>query len=248
MVVYSSTSYIDKRLARKKKMKRYGALVLGWLCLLGAAYLVFVTDTFRFREVSAGGDAAKEIFWFPQHPFFWQSLQIVNPRLALISVRKNFLSRTITLSAEAREKYGVWCAAGTAIKEDASGASRCFWFDRKGVLFREAPTVSGTLIPKINEVSSRDLKIGNAIFNDETREYVLHIFEIFQKAQVALLDLKIENLESQEITAELLHNVPAYFSLRFDSSFAVPALLELKPKLATLSYIDFRSQNRVYYR
>lgn len=250
MVVYTSVSYTDKKRARRKKIKRYFLLVCVMLILAGSVYLLFFTDIFRFKEVRTSSDdlsALSEISWFPDYPYFWQSPRIENPHLASVSFQRNFLSKVLTLVVTEREKYGVWCGE-SASSTNAVQVANCFWFDKNGVLFREAPMVEGTLIPKIRDFTGRNLTIGNTIFEGRFTSDVLRIFELFQRAQIALIDLRVDDLASQELTADLLQKVPVYFSLRFDPSFALPALLDLKSKLTQLSYIDFRSQNKVFYK
>jgi hypothetical protein len=251
MVVYTSVSYTDKKRARNKRLKRYLALLLCVLLAFGAAYLLFFTDIFRFKEIKVVGEGIADISWFPPHPFYWQSLQVHNPHLALVSVQKSFFRKTIVLSVKEREKQGVWCGVKVSagdVEGQAARTTKCLWFDKEGVLFREAPSVDGTLIPVIKEFSSHERRVGESLLSASSTQYVLKIFDIFKEADIALVGLRMEDGKSDEVIADLLGEVEVYFSTRFDSSFALPALAQLKPKLRKLSYIDFRSQNRVYYR
>lgn len=109
----------------------------------------------------------------------------------------------------------------------------------------------GQLINKVNDFSGRLLKLGEPILDKKFANNIFKIFEILEKSDLKIKSLKLEDIALQEIIADsgtsLLPKI--YFSLRFNSEFALTAIESLKKNgLEKIEYIDFRVENRAYYK
>lgn len=251
MVVYTNLSYTDKKREKRRRWKLRFLFLFTAFILCGAAYSVFFTDIFRFKEVKIEGSHAleeKEIFNVASHPFFWERINISNFGLGSVDIKKDFFRRVLTIDVKERVRYGVLCNEKSISPDMTDQKTRCFWFDEGGILFAEAPKVDGILIPQIRDFSSRQIKIGDQLLEERFTSNVLKIFEIFKKSDIAIKGLKIKDITKQEVEAELLDGPVVYFSMRFDPAFAFSVLESLKTKMNGLSHIDLRSENKVFYR
>lgn len=146
---------------------------------------------------------------------------------------------------------------GTQINADKNSlasptpaGTRCFWFDKAGMLFAEAPATDGGLIYKIDDFSGRTLSLGSSLFPHESfTTNVVGIFEVLRSANLPMRTLEVHALENQEVTAVQRGLPPVYFSLRNDPYFAVTPLRTLATAgLSKLAYIDVRIPNRIFYK
>lgn len=175
-------------------------------------------------------------------------------------IKKSLLNRIIEITVKERERFGAWCPSplkDNSSVEASTGASQfskgggCFWFDKNGLVFDEAPYTEGFLINKVNDYSGRTLKAGDLVLPDNFFQNFLKVYTVFDKVGLKANNLSLNNLDSQEIILEASDNLPKiYFSLRFDPNFSISGLNSLKqdPGLDKLSYIDLRTENRVYYK
>jgi len=130
-------------------------------------------------------------------------------------------------------------------------SASCWWFDKNGILFEEAPLSEGNLINKVDDFSERALKIGEPALEERLFSNLIKIFEVLEKSDLKIKSLRLEKLELQEIVANPLNNSfpKIYFSLRIDPKFAIAALESLKNLgLERIEYIDLRVENRAYYK
>lgn len=242
MVVYTNATYTDKKRIRRRRWKLRLFAILLFSVLGGISYLVFFTPMFRFREVRIVGNRIlqpTDIFNAQRHPYLWDSIAIEHAGIGKTKVEKDILRRTLTIQIEERIKYGVWCGADLTV---------CYWFDAEGVLFAEAPDVEGMLIPKLLDMSGKTLRTGDLISEERFVANVLRIFDVLKKADMPVEELKIEDDSRQEVIAELVSGPRIYFSMRFDPSSTHEPLKALKGKFSSISYIDLRAENKVYYK
>jgi len=127
----------------------------------------------------------------------------------------------------------------------------CYWFDKNGVLFAVAPSLEGNAINKVDDFSGRDLKLGDSILGENLTPNLIKIFNVLENSGLGIRALKLENLDLQEIVFEQSQtSLPKiYFSLRGNPVFISPAIEDLKKTgLEKIEYVDFRVENRVYYK
>ncbi|MBI5079417.1 hypothetical protein HZB06_01970, partial [Candidatus Wolfebacteria bacterium] len=160
------------------------------------------------------------------------------PQIAELKIEKYYFNRLIKISVKEREKFGIWCQE-----------TRCWWFDKNGVIFLEAPSMEGGLINKINDFSGRPLELGDKILEEKFLSNLLKIFEIIEKSDLKIKSLRLEDIALQEVIADLPPLPKIYFSLRIDPSFTLAALEAMKKNgLGKIEYIDLRTENRAYYK
>lgn len=189
------------------------------------------------------------------------------PAFSNLEISKNYFKREINVKFEKREKFGAWCQQTLTNADYAQTnaeieknqfesvlslyKSACWWFDRNGIIFEKAIKAEGEMIYKIQDNSERRLNPGESIFEKRLFENLLKIFEILQMANLNIKTLYIDNLALEEAEVRpLINSIPQiYFSLRFDPTFALTAIESLKKTgLEKVQYIDFRVENRVYYK
>lgn len=261
-----------------KKFRKYKiiASVAGFLILLvGIFYAVVYSPLFYTTQIDTdiktdlyGYDIVNDLkdffvnqskitkFLGPNNILIWNANKLnkfeKDSEIAEISFEKDYVERTVKISVKLRERFGVWCNNKLqTINDEQQVIFSCYWFDKDGVLFGIAPELEGNAINKVDDFSGRDLKLGDLALNNRFITNLIGIFEVLEKSNLGIRALKLENLDLQEI----IFNQPQtllpkiYFSLRFNSEFSLPAIENLKKvDLQKIEYIDFRVENRVYYK
>lgn len=191
-----------------------------------------------------------------------------SPEIAEISLKKDYTERTVNISVKLRERFGVWCQNQPTTENkqlitdgeqpsfaDASVGKQitasCWWFDKDGILFAGAPELEGNAINKVDDFSGRNLKLGDSVLNENLTFNLIKIFDVLEKSGLGIRALKLQNFILQEVVFEqpqtLLPKI--YFSLRFNPEFISTAVEDLKKiGLEKIIYVDFRVENRVYYK
>jgi len=184
------------------------------------------------------------------------------PQIAELKIQKDYFERQIKINVKERERFGIWCAnqfqevrppeidgqyLGDRTSQSAS--TTCYWFDANGVLFAEAPAMEGELIKKVSDFSNRPLKLGDKVLEENMLKNLKKIFEVLEKSELRAKNLVLEDLSLQEVVTDSPSIPKIYFSLRFNPEFALPAIQSLKELgLNRIDYIDFRVENRAYYK
>ena len=192
------------------------------------------------------------------------------PAVKSIEIEKNYSERGVTIKVEERQQYGIWClrprinADDTQINADGISVNQrsnqrtsavatddeCWWFDDEGIIFKRAVSAKGSLIIAVNDYSERDFGLRSEILPERLRVNAFSVFEILKKGIVAIREVKLNDLKLEEFEV-LTHDGPKiYFSLRFPASNSIVALEDLisKSGFKNLEYLDFRVENRVYYK
>ena len=265
---------------KEKKMSRPMAkilLVFGILLVLGilsgGIYLVKYSDFLKTKNVEvvglAGGFSADDLvanlkdflvknskissFLGGDNILIWhggaEEFLKEHPQLEKLAVQADYFSKKVVVNAKEREKFGVWCLKKAEGEEILSG--NCFWFDKNGVAFAEAPTIETEIIKQVEDYSGRNLRAGDEVLPDNLIANLAAVFEILGAANLNTNKIHLADLSLQEVSTESSDSNPkAYFSLRFNPEFALSAIDSLKKSgdWGRLSYVDFRVENRVYYK
>jgi len=264
----------EKRTHRSsgKKSKSFLIIFLVLIVLGGLSYLIIFSPVFKIKEIKiSGAEQFNEIELISQLKDFAKSqsgfskflgpdniLSWINdlgdfnknyPVFEKIIIKKFLFRRIIEINVKEREKFGIWCLMAQTDTEITQ--SVCWWFDKTGFIFSEAPFSEGSLVRKMNDYSKRTLKVGDLVLPDNLFQNFLKIYAVLDKIELKTNNLSLENIDWQEMFLEASDSSPKiYFSLKFDPGFFISGLDSLKqdPGFNKLLYIDLRTENRIYYK
>ncbi|HOB89792.1 MAG TPA: hypothetical protein PLN18_01240 [Candidatus Colwellbacteria bacterium] len=136
------------------------------------------------------------------------------------------------------EKKIIWCS------------EKCFWFGRDGKLFEEAPKTEGSLIKTVKTSASAEIKTGDQVLEPEEAENLYRISEIMKKFDFSFGVIDLGDLSLKEAAIEIDSGVKFYFSLKNSPEYSVAVIESLikSGEIKNLQYVDFRMENRAYYK
>ncbi len=129
-------------------------------------------------------------------------------------------------------------------------AFNCWWFDSSGTIFQKAIGVEGNLIATLNDYSQKNIGLNSKILPDEFIPNIFSIFRAVSESGLSVKETRLNDLALQEIEVDTYDGLKIYFSLRFSADNVPEVIKSLKEKITfgNLQYLDFRVENRVYYR
>ncbi len=229
------------------RLKFFAILVLlGFIAAL-VIYVIWLSPLFTIQSIEVQGASLKEeellkksgsgnmLFWKPPIK------ESETPQVAQLEVHKNFLKRKITVDFKKREKVLMWCLMEK---------QECFWVDETGFIFNEAPVPTGALLIKVvSDYTPRELKIGERALPEEYFRNLKVAFELVDKLNLPVEQVKIENLEFKEANAKVTNGPEIYFSFLVDPRFAKSVIEKLQStgEWNQIRYLDLRVENRAYY-
>ncbi len=263
--------YLPELQARARRRKRRwllaGSILFMFLVLVGVAGFITHSRFFQVREVEVSGNQKTETqqilafmhgealkgAWWKEYLGFsnllvWPDVvpadDLVSlPMLKQVKISKDWWSRKVKVAVEERKVFGVWCKDS----ED----TRCFWFDEDGTLIASSPQVSGSLILMVRDASTDELGTGSRILPAGGIPNAFSIFRVLADSGLNVREIRLEDRNLAEIKAYLADGPILYFSLRFPADNASAVLRSLGTNSAQFSgiqYIDFRVENRAYYK
>lgn len=234
--------------------------------LLAISYFVLYGSFFRVRNIEvadirgtsqdlllgglaadiAGGSRFLSLLG-PDNILFWRfSPSMLSasalPIVAGASRNVDLRSRNVTLTVSERKSFGTWCS---------SVAQDCYVFDGSGFVFNKAPKNEGSLIVKVEDQNQREPLIGFFVFpKDEWKNNFFKTLEVLDKNSIHISKVLMRDFSLREWEAVSNLGFSFYFSLDFapENLDAVLKNLSRKLEFSRLSYLDFRVQNRVYYK
>jgi len=232
------TIYEHKQRTRLKI--KIAAIMVLLLSAGGAfAYLNWWENVFEFKEVVLEGVSSLsqgELLGGAGPISFFSSVRISHPAVAGIVLHRDYFRRVLRIEVKERERFGIWCVAS------------CFWFDKEGALFAEAPRAEGALVRRVSDRTGRELSLGGRALPPERLVQLLRAFELLTRAGLSAGEATIEDLSREEVYVELLEGPRVIFSLRSDPTFAYEPLLNLKDELPRIAYIDLRVDQRIFLK
>lgn len=173
------------------------------------------------------------------------------PQLADVALVKNYADHTLTAAVTERVPLAIWCEMPpTDANGNPSGDEPCFWFDDTGTLFQKAFDTEGSELFAVHDYAQTGLGIGGKILPDLFVPNLISILDTMSASGLTIKEIALNNLALQEIDVSTYNGPALYFSLRFSAAEDVPVLAELiqKPNFNSLQYVDFRTENRAYYK
>src|SRR3989344_2806097 len=245
----------EKRRGRRLKLLLIGLAVVFVTAAAGAGYLFFYTDLLFSREVKIEGavSVSRDELISGGPLRLYSRISVNAPRIATFEASRDYLARALTLRVTERKPYAVWCVWGAG--EDVATASGtqdvqsdCYWFDSEGFIFVKAPNTEGALLRNVLDASGRSVGVGEHILPEDMRRTLLRVFDMLTNSGVDVLRYRLEFFEKEELTAFTSLGTELYFSLRVSPEFAAEPLKVLLTATSSLKYIDFRSENKVFYK
>ncbi|MCL5004577.1 MAG: hypothetical protein M1170_01370 [Patescibacteria group bacterium] len=180
------------------------------------------------------------------------------PQFKNLIVQRDILGRFVKIEVQEREKFGIWCLIKNNIAENTSSTiaqktdvnENCFWFDKDGIIFVEAPTIESELFNKVADSTGRDLKSGDKVLDSRLMVNLVKIFNVFDEVDIKSKTAQLNDLKAEEVVVRPLSFPVSFFSLRFSPDFSIAAIKTLKKdkRWDKIQYADFRVENRVYYK
>lgn len=265
-------AYLSEKNKRRKKKRAIGRIVLVFIALYAvltaAGWTILRAPVFAARNIVVRGNDAvasgdvvallqssalrdhnfiKSVLTF-RNMFVWPSGLSARdlafaPELAAVSVRKDYWSHTVTADVTERKPFAIWCAM-------PSGDQKCYWFDDTGIIFKKAFDTQGSLVLAIHDYSQSDLGLGKPVLPDLFVGNLISIVNVLKAGGIDAKEVALKDIGLQEIDVTTYDGPDLYFSLRFpaDNDLAVLQSLMAKPTFKDLQYVDFRVENRAYYK
>jgi len=261
---------------RKKKIKYKGILLL--ICLfLVLIYVFLFSPLFKIRAIEVLENKEVEAGEI-ENKFNYGNIILATkenikndlikkiPKIADIEVSKNFIKRSISLLIKERERMGIICqisssadsasevsSAKGAATEDKGEIKDCFYIDKQGFIFEDAPQTSGSLILLIKDYSQRDFYLGKEVFEEKIMEFISKIKEnLFLETGVRVLDFNILSYPAKELKVMTGEGWYILFDLEREAESQIlalkAALQEKIPNRQGLEYVDLKIENRIYYK
>jgi hypothetical protein len=173
------------------------------------------------------------------------------PQLSSVTLVKNYGRHTITANVAERVPLAIWCEMPpTDADGNPSGDEPCFWFDDTGTLFEKAFDTQGSELYAVHDYAQTGLGIGGKMLPDLFNANLISILNAVKESGLTVKEIALHDLSLEEIDVSTYNGPSLYFSLRFDASEDIAVLKELmgQSNFDSLQYIDFRTENRAYYK
>jgi len=264
----------SRRDREKKPISWKSKLIVAWILflILALSYLLFFSPVFEIKEIKVSGNQAidseniqsslddflykKTLIFFDRNNIFLATSNKLRetlikdfPRILFIEVNKSIFKKTIDLEITERKGAGIFCK-----NEPASpNLGECYYIDKYGVIFEEAPQTSGTLILLIKDHSERDIEMGMEVIEKEFMAELIELrARLFDKFNLRVLEFIVETIPYKDLKVNIHEGWYILFDKSRDLKNQLQALeLVLAEKIEereNLEYIDLRIENRVYYK
>ena len=260
MNIYKS----DGRSTRNKgfwRFKIYIFIILGCGLVVLGIYIIFLSPLMKVQVEVVGNQRinSEELLAAIQNQLLNKTIpkllginnylswigkvKLDEPLLAKLTVDKMLWQKKVRLIIEERQPFGVWC------HDSANLQHACYWFDKTGALFENAPAPEGHLILRIDSDAAATPVIGQPTVNQEWYQVILRIIGFFEKNNLAVKKYEFKE-PLQEFHALSLAGASVNFSLRFDPANSLAGLATFleKNSLKGLQYIDLTVENRMYVK
>lgn len=256
---------INEKKKRKVRLKLIGIFGLVLFFLLAVVFLIIKSPIFKIKNFQIQADQAamptgtlnyfqsvalkKSSPWGyylgADNFFAWPNYLSAGdlslmPEISQASIQKDFWGHTLIISPVSRQPFGIWCVHNPE--------TSCFWFDNTGVAFQKALQSQGNVIVSVDEISSSTLSLGETVLPSQFLGNFFSVIQVLNEAQINPTKISV-NLNLEEADIEVA-GLQIYFSLRFSAQNDLAGLEQLQssPGLNNLQYIDFRSENKVFYK
>lgn len=171
---------------------------------------------------------------------------VFEPRIESVATEKDFFHHVITVTVAERTPFAIWCAMRKTPTDD----DRCYWFDDQGILYQKAFDTQGSLMIAVHDYSQSGLGLNKEILPDRFTSNMISIIRMVRATGVDVKEVALKDIGLEEVTVTTYEGPVLMFSVRFPADDELEFLqgLMAQPKFSSLQYVDFRVQNRVYYK
>lgn len=162
------------------------------------------------------------------------------PAITDINITKEPL-HSLVVDFEKRIQLGIWC-----------NETVCYYFNKEGIIFKDAPQTEGSLILKVKDLGKKDVSLGNKVLNDGLLNFLIEFNKkVIENDKVKIIEFNIES-GSFDLKAVTDAGWVIYLDRNQDPKLEANNLFTtlneaVKNGEKNLSYIDLRIPNRVYY-
>ncbi len=193
------------------------------------------------------GESSLRKFLGENHIFFWifarRDYAFSEPtELASVSLNPDFWSRKVSLTAVEREVAHIVCRPSEAA---------CYGVTGEGIVFSRIPEVRGSLILRIEDEHPAPVVFGTAYFGDSGfLPNVYRTKEVLDRAGLTPAVIRVRDRALYEWEAVFPEGPVIYFSGFFVPKDLAEILRDIRSRESwnALSYVDFRVENKVFYR
>jgi len=199
------------------------------------------------------------------------------PRLSAIKSLAQKAEAGLEIFFEERESIGIWCQIEEIAKEEQLNEEqlieetrktekeeiiaqpkikKCFYIDQEGIVFKESPLISGSLVLNIYSSRDKEVNLRQQVLSPETIDFILTVREKLPKIKTtAGLSWQMNNFRVVSL-GDLRLTMAAGWQIYFNPTYSAESqlrslemVLEKQIKETTsLEYIDLKIDGRVYYK
>jgi hypothetical protein len=253
---------------RKRKNKKIkGLIFVVCLFFLILAGIFFVLFRFKIKTIEISGNreiSAEEIKSVLSYKNIFSATEdkIKNdllkkfPQILELEVSRDMAKRRIEIKIKEREEFGIICRAEKIKQEniEIDQTKNCFYIDKNGVIFKDAPQTSGSLVTLIKDYSNRDYKLGEKIFEEKIMNFISETKDFLSsEVDLKVVDFDILSFPPDDLRVVIDEGWYILFNLQKEARAQLTALKavlgeKIKDKRSELEYIDLTIENRVYYK
>lgn len=262
---------LEENLSQKKKKKKLFVISLGaaflFLLIIFFGYMVFRSKVFQIQDIDISGanqvseDVVKTALFSESIADSWMDKMLGQsnmiawpehlnkddleslPAVKEINIRKDYSEKKVYVSVTERVAVGIWCV-------EKENPPTCYWFDDEGVLFKPAFSSEGNLIRVVRDYAHTSLGLGNTALSKNLLPNLFEVLKVVEEADLSIKEIGLYDLLLEEVELTTFSGPRMLFSLRFKPEGATNVIRSIfqKRSLSSLSYIDFRVENKVYYK
>jgi hypothetical protein len=177
---------------------------------------------------------------------------------AVASARLEKRGKDLVVEVKEREPVGIWCPNESSASEPtepspdttATVSRGCWWFDSQGNAYKPALRPSGGLVPVLDGYPGQEEGKFKNVLDERGVAAIMGVWKVLRLAGLHAQNIRLSSPQLEEITVTLNSGPSLLFSARLDPTYALPVIMQLKSEgtFNGLQYLDFRVQNRAYYK
>lgn len=171
------------------------------------------------------------------------------PAITDISIKKEPFHGLI-VNFEKRIQIGIWCRP----TGDQPLADNCYYFDKEGIIFKEAPITEGALILRIQDFGGESAILGGKAIKESTLNFIAGFnSKIIESDRFGIVEFKIKPASNLDLEAVTDRGFSVYLDETQDPAIVATNLFavldeSVKNSAGNLAYIDLRIPNgRIFY-